>query len=462
MPPTYSGTHRVRLSKQTSRRSLSCITRYSKDQEYPTAGRVDSFTNSKDNGDNSQPVRLAPGILSAVEQDYGAGIGSVSLKAIERQLDQLTKDVISRRSAATAAVAGATAAAADSATTVWSTSSKRTGSGGVITPSTGVQSSGLGGGGDPPPGPCRIRSITWDTVGNRIGGREGDPVSIEGEAAIVPDGSCEDFIFPSRERGDGTDSAASQVGNKTVVERDPHNHHNSSVVELVVERTAIGSSPTFVTGANDDNRNSGTTEIGGQNIVSVPKNLDSADTSTAVTIPRSAVNSTDSPPRSPRLDRRNGRPQGIATSLPGPVYAATSARELGRHGFYVGQEQAGAGEAAAAVAESDTRNMLWGPQRDEMKALFRAVVGKAGGKRTRKECRASLLRAQFYWEDVVERQRRYDLNDRFLRGLLQRKFECERLPFLFAARSRSRLHGYSVNDAYEMARKQAARMPPLI
>lgn len=65
-------------------------------------------------------------------------------------------------------------------------------------------------------------------------------------------------------------------------------------------------------------------------------------------------------------------------------------------------------------------------------------------------------------EDVVGRQKKYDLHDKFLRTYLQRQFERERLPLLFAARSKSRLHGYTINSAFDMARKQAARMPSLL
>lgn len=64
-------------------------------------------------------------------------------------------------------------------------------------------------------------------------------------------------------------------------------------------------------------------------------------------------------------------------------------------------------------------------------------------------------------EDVVERQKKYNLHDRYLKVYLQRRFESERLPLLFAARSTSRLHGYAVNNAFQMAKKQAARMPTL-
>lgn len=442
MYPNHSGTLRVRVPKQISPRSLSCIIQYSKDQEISTVGAIDPSTDGNDTGDKSQPVGPAPGILSSVDQDHGGGIGSVSLKTIERQLDQLTKDVISRRSA----------------------SSKRMGPGEVVAPSTVAQSSGPRGGREPPPGPCRIRNITWDTIGSRIGGHGRNPAGIGVEAAIVPDDTRGDSMFP-RGSGGSPDSAASDVGNETVVERDDPNQNNGSAVGSVLERTGTSSSPTFITGAHDGNRNTGMTGVGSHNIVGAPQTLDPTDTSTTVAIPRSGIISTDSPPSlplSPCLDRRNDRPQGIDVSLPESVDAATSASELGRQGFHVGEEQAGVGEAAAALAERDKRNMLWAPHRDEMRALFRAVVGKSGGNRKGKGCRASLLRAQPYEEDVVERQRRYDLNDRFLRVLLQRKFECERLPFLFAARSRSRLHGYSVNDAYEMAKKQAARMPPLI
>lgn len=64
-------------------------------------------------------------------------------------------------------------------------------------------------------------------------------------------------------------------------------------------------------------------------------------------------------------------------------------------------------------------------------------------------------------DDLVERQKKSDLNDPFLRVFLQRQFESERLPFLFAARSASRFHGYTVNDALEMVKRQAGRIPPL-
>lgn len=65
-------------------------------------------------------------------------------------------------------------------------------------------------------------------------------------------------------------------------------------------------------------------------------------------------------------------------------------------------------------------------------------------------------------EAVVEMQKMYNLKDRYLRVYLQRWFESERLPRLFSARSMSRVHRYAANDAFEMARKQAARIPPLI
>lgn len=65
-------------------------------------------------------------------------------------------------------------------------------------------------------------------------------------------------------------------------------------------------------------------------------------------------------------------------------------------------------------------------------------------------------------EAVIEMQKMYNLKDRYLRVYLQRRFESERLPRLFSARLKSRVHRYAVNDAFEMARKQAARMPPLI
>lgn len=65
-------------------------------------------------------------------------------------------------------------------------------------------------------------------------------------------------------------------------------------------------------------------------------------------------------------------------------------------------------------------------------------------------------------ESLVQRQKEYDIHDRYLRFYLQRRFESERLPLLFAARCRSRVHGYTVNNAFEMTKKQAVRMPPLV
>ena len=63
---------------------------------------------------------------------------------------------------------------------------------------------------------------------------------------------------------------------------------------------------------------------------------------------------------------------------------------------------------------------------------------------------------------MVERQMVCDPNDRFLRVYLQRRFESERLPRLFSARSKSRSRGYAVNDAFEMVRKQVGRMPRVV
>lgn len=65
-------------------------------------------------------------------------------------------------------------------------------------------------------------------------------------------------------------------------------------------------------------------------------------------------------------------------------------------------------------------------------------------------------------EAVIEMQKMYNHKDRYLRVYLQRRFESERLPRLFSARSKSRVHRYAVNDAFEMVRKQAARIPPII
>lgn len=50
----------------------------------------------------------------------------------------------------------------------------------------------------------------------------------------------------------------------------------------------------------------------------------------------------------------------------------------------------------------------------------------------------------------------------FRRVYLQRRFEQERLPLLFAARSsKSALHRYTVTSPFEMTKKQAAHMPRL-
>lgn len=64
-------------------------------------------------------------------------------------------------------------------------------------------------------------------------------------------------------------------------------------------------------------------------------------------------------------------------------------------------------------------------------------------------------------ECILERQKKYNLKDRYLRMLLQKRFEYERFPCLFAARCSSQLCSYTVNNAYEMAKRQAARIPPL-
>ncbi|CAM9670018.1 unnamed protein product, partial [Laminaria digitata] len=64
--------------------------------------------------------------------------------------------------------------------------------------------------------------------------------------------------------------------------------------------------------------------------------------------------------------------------------------------------------------------------------------------------------------NATERPRTYDLDDRFLRAYLQRRFERERLPRLFAARSGSKRHRYTVCNAFEIAKRQGARMPPVV
>ena len=65
-------------------------------------------------------------------------------------------------------------------------------------------------------------------------------------------------------------------------------------------------------------------------------------------------------------------------------------------------------------------------------------------------------------DNAVDRPRAYDLDDRFLRAYLQRRFERERLPLLFAARSRSSRHRYTVCNAFEIAKRQGARIPPAV
>lgn len=66
------------------------------------------------------------------------------------------------------------------------------------------------------------------------------------------------------------------------------------------------------------------------------------------------------------------------------------------------------------------------------------------------------------YNDAPENPRTYDLDDRFLRAYLQRRFERERLPLLFAVRSGSRRHQYTVCNAFEIAKRQGARMPPVV
>ena len=64
--------------------------------------------------------------------------------------------------------------------------------------------------------------------------------------------------------------------------------------------------------------------------------------------------------------------------------------------------------------------------------------------------------------NAPENPRTYDLDDRFLRAYLQRRFERERLPRLFAVRSGSSRHRYTVCNAFEIAKRQGARIPPVV
>ncbi|CAM9369595.1 unnamed protein product [Ectocarpus sp. 8 AP-2014] len=82
-----------------------------------------------------------------------------------------------------------------------------------------------------------------------------------------------------------------------------------------------------------------------------------------------------------------------------------------------------------------------------------------GGGRT---TRATFRQPRLVGEDVVERQKTYALNDPYLRSYLQRRFESERLPLLFAARSSgSAVLRYTVTDPIQMAKKQAGCLPPI-
>lgn len=170
-----------------------------------------------------------------------------------------------------------------------------------------------------------------------------------------------------------------------------------------------------------------------------------------VTNPRSVASATYVPPPPLSLERatqQQSRGAAAASLAASAVIPSAAPVPDGEQGVGVGATARTGKRRLGATRGAETGAPAWG-------------VSDADRRRKRGETGLIRSVAVDPRENIVERQKEYDLNDRYLRVLMQRTFESERLPFLFAARSSSRLHRYTVNDAYEMARKQAARMPAL-